>query len=297
MKTTIVVLIFIVALPSAGNAGLRVVGTLPDFAALAEELGGDRVEAESLIRGTQDPHYVDAKPSLIVKVNQADLLVCIGMQLETGWLPVLLTQSRNGSVQKGARGYLDASWLIQPKEVPINPDRTMGDIHGGGNPHYYTSPDEMYKVAKGIHDKLIELDPEGLSYYKTRWKEFNGRYLVKIAEWKKRLAPLKGSKIVVYHLSWIYFIDWAGFERVDALEPKPGIPPSASHVTRLLARVRSLGVRQVWQEIYHPSRLSTIFARKAKARLVVLPSMVGAEAGIETITGKFDRMVELIVGE
>jgi ABC-type Zn uptake system ZnuABC Zn-binding protein ZnuA len=171
----------------------------------------------------------------------------------------------------------------------------MGDIHGAGNPHYYTSPDEMYKVARGIHEKLVELDPEGQGYYQDRWNAFSRRYQARMAGWKKRLAPMKGSKVVVYHLSWIYFIDWAGFERVDALEPKPGIPPSAGHVTRLLTRVRNRGVRQVWQEIYHPSRLSRVFARKARTRLVILPSMVGAEEGIKTITDKFDRMVELIV--
>lgn len=283
------------ALPLRAEAALRVVGSLPDFAALADELGGERVQAESLIMGTQDPHFVDAKPSLIMKVNRADLLMVIGMGLEDGWLPVLLTQSRNSNIQPGQPGYLDASNYITPKDVVPNPDRSMGDIHGAGNPHYYTSPAELYRVAEALHQRLVQLDPQGKEYYDKRWEAFNATYQKKTAQWLAALAPLKGSRTVVYHESWVYLLDWMGFEKVGSLEPIPGIPPSPAHVSKLLAAVASTPVRFVFQEIYHPQNLSRVFAKKAGARLVVLPSMVGAAPGIKTIWDKFDEIVKLLV--
>jgi zinc/manganese transport system substrate-binding protein len=288
----IVVLSLMTTTPSA--AKLRVVTTLPDFAAIAQELGGDRVEAEAVLKGTQDPHFADAKPSMILKVNRADLLITIGLSLEAGWLPVLMTQARNDAIQIGAEGYLDASRFITPKEVPVELDRAMGDVHSGGNPHYYTSPEALYRVAQAIRDKLVELDGEGKAHYDERWVAFEAKYAVKSAEWRKKLEPYRGTHVVVYHQSWIYLLDWLGFERVGSLEPKPGIPPSPSHVSRLLKRVESDNVKLVFQEIYHPTNLSRLFAKKAGAELLIVPSMVGAEPTIETIWDKFDRIVELI---
>ncbi|MBL6974386.1 MAG: zinc ABC transporter substrate-binding protein [Deltaproteobacteria bacterium] len=276
------------------TARLRVVGTLPDFAAIATEIGGDRVHAESLIRGTQDPHYVDAKPSMILRVNRADLLICIGMGLEDGWLPVLMTQSRNGEIQVGQPGYLDASTVIAPMEVPVNPDRTMGDVHGAGNPHYYTSPREMFQVAEAIYRRLVQLDPEGRRHYETGWKAFEQKYREKMTSWKSRLSSFEGFRVIVYHESWIYMLEWSGLKKVGALEPVPGIPPNPRHVTKVLNKVRELDVGFVIQEIYHPTNLSKIFATKAKARLVILPSMVGAEPAIKTISDKFDRIIKLL---
>ena len=172
MRTLLFVFALGGLLSQPAAAKVNVVTTLPDFAAIAAELGGDRVEAESLIRGTQDPHYVDAKPSFVLKASRADLLVVIGLGLEDGWLPVLLTQARNGDIQPGGRGYLDASQVVRVKEVPINPDRSMGDVHGGGNPHYYTSPQELLRIARAIHAKLVELDPEGKPAFDERWQAF-----------------------------------------------------------------------------------------------------------------------------
>ncbi len=277
--------------PGLANAKLHVVGTLPDFADIATELGGDRVEAEALILGTEDPHFVDAKPSHVLRVNRADLLICIGLGLEGGWLPVLLTQSRNDKVQVGAAGYLDASAHIVAKDVPSRADRAMGDVHGGGNPHYYTSPPEMLRVAHAIHDKLVELDPDGRGSYDERWRMFEEKFREREAAWKSALAPLVGTKVVVYHKSWVYLLDWLAFVEVGALEPKPGIPPSPSHVAALLGVVKDQHVRFVFQEIYHPDRLSKLFAEKAGAKLLVLPSMVGAAPGIKTVWDKWDRIV------
>lgn len=286
-----------VLLTSNAEAKLRVVGTLPDFAAIATELGGDRVAAESLIQGTEDPHFVDPKPSHILRVNRADLLICIGLGLESGWLPVLLTQARNGKVQVGAAGYLDASQHVQAKDVPAKADRAMGDVHGGGNPHYYVSPPEMLRVSEAIYRRLVSLDPKGRAEYDARWQAFSKKYQAKMASWKAALAPLAGSKVVEYHKSWVYLLNWLGFTSVGALEPKPGIPPSPGHVTQLLMQVKDQRVRFVFREAYHADSLSEVFARRAGAKLLSLPTMVGAEPAIRTIWDKWDRTVQLLTAK
>ena len=184
MRSNIALPIVLAVLLSASTvaAKLRVVSTLPDFSAIAEELGGERVSAESLLKGTQDPHFADAKPSLILKVNRADLLIIIGLGLEAGWLPVLMTQARNANIQVGAQGYLDASQYVTVKEVPVKADRAVGDVHSGGNPHYYTAPDQLFRVAPAILAKLIELDPDGRDFYEGRWKAFAAKFEQKTAE-------------------------------------------------------------------------------------------------------------------
>jgi zinc/manganese transport system substrate-binding protein len=295
-RTLVATLVAGLAFAPAGgaHAKLRVLGTLPDFAAIAAELGGERVATESLIQGTEDPHFVDAKPSHILRMSRADLLICIGLGLESGWLPVLLTQARNGRVQIGAAGYLDASQFVQAKEVPVKADRSMGDVHGGGNPHYYVSPPEMLHVSQAIYQKLVELDPAGQAEYDRRWRAFEAQYRRKSEQWQRALAPLAGAKVVEYHKSWIYLLDWLGMTSVGALEPKPGIPPSPSHVTQLLMRVKDQKVRFVFRESYHADNLSEVFAKKAGARLLDLPTMVGAEPGIKTIWEKWDRIVQML---
>ena len=179
-------------------------------------------------------------------------------------------------------------------EVPVKADRSMGDVHAGGNPHYFTSPVEMLKVAQAIRDKLVELDPEGRKQYESNWKAFAEHYAQRMQAWKNQLKPLAGQKVVVYHQSWIYLMTWAGLTRFAALEPKPGIPPSASHITRMIGKVRQEKIRQVWQELYQPSRLSRIFAKKTGSQLLMLPSMCGAMKGTETLSGKFDTLVRMI---
>jgi len=291
MKKLMVVMILLAALTTL-QAKVYVAATIPDFAALAAELGGDRVEAVSLIKGAQDPHFADALPSHVVRLNRADLLVYTGCGLESGWLPPLMMQSRNAKIQPGSPGHLDASTVVTLKEVPTTIDKTQGDVHPGGNPHFYTGPAELYAVAAAIYDRLKKIDPEGAAYYDGRWKDFRTTYERKTAEWKQKLAPLKGTAVVEYHKSWLYFLDWAGLTSVGALEPKPGIPPSVRHVTDLIALVQGKGVRFVIQEIYHPQKVSKVFAEKSGAKLLVLPSMTGAMPGTDTVWEKFDRIVD-----
>jgi len=276
-------------LPAAASARVRVVATIPDFAQIAEEIGGSRVRASSLVKPTQDPHYVDPRPSMMVELSRADLLLLAGMELESGWLPPLLTGSRNRRIQRGAPGYLDCSTLIEPMDVRV-PDRAMGDIHPGGNPHYWFDPRNGLRVARGIANALELADPAGAEQYRAGLEDFTARLQARMDEWQRRLAPHRGKEIVVYHESWVYFFDWAGLIQFAALEPKPGIPPSPSHVADLMRRARGRNVSLVVQESFYPTSLSSVVAKRIGARLKVLPVMTGA-GGTKTYIDLMDRLV------
>ena len=292
--TLALILVGLTVGPSQGLAKLNVVTTLADFAQMVKELGGDRVETQHLIQGTEDAHFVDPKPSHIVRLNQADLVVVIGLELEIGWIPTLLRQCRNSNLQPGSLGYFDASDAIVPKEVPLNIDRSMGDLHPGGNPHYYTSPVEMKRVAEALSARLIKMDPEGKAVYENLLEAFRTKHAQKMKEWETAAASLKGKNVVQYHKSWIYLLDWLGMKAVGDLEPKPGIPPSAGHVTKLLKLVESQNVEFVLQTVYESKRLSKVFAAKSGAKLLVMPSMVGSYPEVRTIWDKWDKMIAML---
>ncbi|HNS97419.1 MAG TPA: metal ABC transporter substrate-binding protein [Polyangiaceae bacterium] len=271
------------------RAEVKIVSTIPDFGAIAKEVGGEHVSVTSMVRPTQDPHYVDAKPSLMIELNKADMLLVAGMDLEAGWLPPLMTGARNGNVQRGGSGYLDCSTLIPPMQVR-SPDRSQGDIHPGGNPHYWTDPRNGVRLARGIAQRLAKIDPDNADAYKAGADAFVRRLEGKMAEWRKRLEPHKGTKVVVYHESWVYFLDFVGFVQAGELEPKPGIPPKPAHVAELIQRVQGQGIKYVVQESFYPTQLSRIFAQKSGAELKVLPTMVGA-AGTSSYVQLIDRLV------
>jgi zinc/manganese transport system substrate-binding protein len=283
-------LISLICYVSPASAVVRVVSTIPDFSAIAKEVGGQLVETEALVKPTQDPHFVDAKPSLVVKLNRAHLLLVTGMDLERGWLPPLVTGARNSRIQKGSEGYLDCSTLIAPKEVKT-PDRAQGDVHPNGNPHYWIDPRNGILLARGIAERLMMIDPQNRASYMARRDRFIDRLEEKIADWAAKLTSLSGGKVVVYHESWVYFLDWAELRQAGALEPKPGIPPKPSHVAELLNRARDQEILFVLQESYYPTRVSQLYADKAGARLKVLPTMVGA-AGTTDYIDLVNRLVE-----
>jgi zinc/manganese transport system substrate-binding protein len=279
----------ILAVASIAGAEVKVVSTIPDFGAIAKEVGGAHVAVTNLVRPTQDPHYVDAKPSLMLELNKADMLLVAGMDLEAGWLPPLMTGARNGAIQRGGIGYLDCSTLIPPMQVR-SPDRSQGDIHPGGNPHYWTDPRNGIRMARGIAQRLAKIDPGNADAYKAGADAFVRRMEGKMVEWRKRLDPHKGTKVVVYHESWVYFLDFAGFVQAGELEPKPGIPPKPAHVAELIQRVQGQGIKFVVQESFYPTQLSRIFAQKSGAELKVLPTMVGA-GGTSSYTDLIERLV------
>lgn len=293
MKRLVVLLLVAMWTLWAGMAiaQVRVVSTIPDFADIARQVGGAHVETSSMVKPTQDPHFVDAKPSLMLELNRADLLLVTGMELEAGWLPPLMTGARNSKIQRGAPGYLDCSTLVPPLQVRA-PDRAQGDVHPGGNPHYWTDPRNGVRIAKGIAKRLASIDPAHAADYEAGAQRFSAQLEARMAEWQKALAPHRGTQVVVYHESWVYFLDWAGYRQAGTLEPKPGIPPKPAHVAELIQRVRGQNIKYVLQESFYPTQLSRLFAQKAGAQLKVLPTMVGAGG-----THSYVDMIDMLVRE
>lgn len=260
----------IASLPA--HAELRVVASVPDLAALARPIVGDRGEVVALSLGTQDPHFVDARPSLALALSRADLLLVVGLDLEVGWLPKLQVGARNAKILSGASGFLDCSTVVQRLEVPTEKvDRSMGDIHPGGNPHYLYDPRQALRVIDAIGERLAQLDPEGAAGYRARAAAERAALGARITTWQARLAPLKGTQVVGYHRSLAYLADWTGLVVIDHVEPKPGIPPNPGHVAALIAKMRQARVQVVLQEAHHPRTTTELLASKTGARLVVFP--------------------------
>ncbi len=267
-------MVVVAAVLSAGAASAKVdvVATVGDLGALAREVGGEHVNVKVFSKSTQDPHFVDAKPSLVLDASNAELIILNGMELEAGWLPAILTTSRNPTIQRGQPGYLDASTAVTPKDVPREKiDRSMGDIHPGGNPHYTLDPRNGLKVAQAIAQRLSQLDPPNAEAYAANAAKLQSQLGAKIAEWEKALAPYKGTDVVGYHKSWIYFTEWAGFDEVAFVEPKPGLPPSAGHVAKVLNVIKSRKVPVILQEEWYPAATSELLARNSGAALIRVP--------------------------
>jgi zinc/manganese transport system substrate-binding protein len=286
-------------IPGIAQAELKVVATVPDLAALAQELGGQHVSVVALSLSTQDPHFVDARPSLALELNKADLLLAVGLQLEVGWLPVLLTGARNGAIQTGSRGYLDCSQFPRLLQIPLQPiDRSMGDIHPGGNPHYMKDPRAAAEVAKGISARLAELDPENAAFYKAKLQAFLDRLAAARKRWEKAMAPHRGAPVIGYHQTWVYVADWLGLTEVELLEPKPGIPPNPTHVANVLRLGRARKVRLILQEEFYPDTTSKLVAEKLGATLVKVPGGTRFQKGqsyvehIDETLGLIQRALE-----
>lgn len=271
------------------HARIRVVTTLPSFADLAREVGGDDVDVVSLTKGTQDPHFVDAKPDLVLKLNKADLLLHAGLDLEIGWLPVLVTGSRNSKINAGSKGNLDCSTLVEVKDVPKGKvDRSMGDVHPGGNPHYMGDPRNGLVVAAGIANRLKEIDHEHAQQYDSRLSKYQTKLRAAIKTWESKMKPYQHAKVVTYHRSWIYFTDWLGLNEVGYVEPKPGVPPSPSHIVELVARIKNMNVKAVIAEPFYPKDSAEVVAKQANAAFVVLPSEVLGTPDAKTYIDLFD---------
>jgi len=275
-------------------AKVNIVTSVPDYAAIAKAIGGDRVEVVSLAKGYQDPHFVDAKPIFITRLNKADLLVYSGLDLEIGWLPILITGARNSDIATpSALGHYNASVSIKNLlDVPNAPiDRSMGDIHPGGNPHYMLDPRNGIPVARGIAARLIRIDPDNASLYEENFKNFVSTLKLKISEWEAELAPFKGSEVVTYHKLWVYFTNWAGFKEAGTIEPKPGIPPTPSHTAELIKEMERENVRLILAANYYPGKTASIIAQKTGAAFLSLPASVEGRDGINTYFELFDTIV------
>jgi ABC-type Zn uptake system ZnuABC Zn-binding protein ZnuA len=278
------------------SAALSVVTTTEDLASLTREVGGEKVKVESLARGYQDPHFVEAKPSFILKLHSADLLIAVGRELEIGWLPPLQQQSRNPKVQTGARGYLDASLTARILEVPTGQlTRAMGDVHPQGNPHYWLDPANGRRMAQAIQAKLAELSPANSAYFAARLADFDKRLAEAEKRWDAALAPFRGTKVVTYHRSWPNFCERFGLEVMGYVEPRPGIPPSPGHTFELMAEMKRNGVRLILVEPYFDTKTPDAIARQTGGRVLVLPPSVGGERDIADYIGLFDHDVTLLL--
>lgn len=262
----------LLALPAA--AKMKVVATLPDLGAVAQAVGGDLVEITTLAPPNQDPHYVDPRPSLILPLSKADLLIINGLQLEQSWLQPLLSASRNAELQPGGQGLLDASTFVQRLQVPQGAiDRAMGDIHPGGNPHYSHDPRQMARVALAIADRMSRLDPEHAAQYAAQGKQLAAALEAYAAEARTRFAALPAAKrrVITYHRSLVYLTDWLQLEDMIQIEPRPGIPPNPGHVAKVLQTMKGAGVKVILQEEFYPRKSSDTLARLVKGQVVMLP--------------------------
>lgn len=273
-------------------AALKVVATTEDLASLTREVGGDKVTVEALARGYQDPHFVEAKPSFILKLNAADLLVAVGREMEIGWLPPLVTQSRNAKIQPGAEGYLDASQTARILEIPTGQlTRAMGDVHPSGNPHYWLDPENGRRIALLIQKKLAQISPPDAAYFAQRYADFDRRLAEAEKRWDALMSPYKGLKVITYHRSWPNLCDRFGLDVVGYVEPRPGIPPSPSHTIDLMQEMKKDGVKILIVEPYFDSKTPNAVARETGAKVLVLPPSVGAEPAIKDYIALFDAVL------
>jgi len=263
------------ALPA--RAAVRVVASIPTLGSFAKEVGGDRVEVVSLGKGYQDPHFVEPKPSLMVELNKADLLVYVGLDLEIGWLPPLVLGSRNPKIQNGEPGNLDCSQAIPVLDVPTTKvDRSMGDIHPQGNPHYWLPPANAKLLAKEIAQRLEQIDSAGKAEYEKNLAAFDAKVDAKEKEWAPLVAKMKGAKVATYHKSWSYVSQWLGMTEIGYVEPKPGIPPDPEHLVRLIHEMKAQHATLLLMEDFYNRRTASLVAEKAGAKLLDLPTDVGA---------------------
>jgi ABC-type Zn uptake system ZnuABC Zn-binding protein ZnuA len=300
MKRTLLVAALIgtalsTAVPQAA-AAINIVATTSDLASIVSEVGGDKVTVESLARGYQDPHYVEAKPSFVFKLNKADLLVLVGRDLEAGWLPALITQSRNPRIQAGADGYFDASLTARIVDMPSGPiTRAMGDVHPLGNPHYWLDPENGRRIAKAVQAKLAQKDPANASYYAQRAADFDRRLADAQQRWKAMMAPYKGIKVVTYHRSWANFAEAFGIDVIGYVEPKPGIPPTPQHTLDVIQAMRSQGVKLIIVEPYFDSKTPKSIASQTGGKVLVLPPSVGGIPAAADYLKLFETDITMLV--
>jgi len=291
-------LVILAAAPLSARAQgkLSVIATTEDLASIGREVGGDRITIESIAKGYQDPHYVEAKPSFILKLQRADLLVVVGRELEIGWLPPLIQQSRNGKIQVGGEGYLDASLTAQILEIPSgNITRAMGDVHPFGNPHYWTDPENGKRIAKAISEKLAQFRPNDRAYFEQRLADFDSRLDTAEKRWLAMMAPYKGTKMATYHRSFPNFAERFGLDIMGYVEPRPGIPPTPQHTLDLINEMKRQNVKLVLVEPYFDLKTPMAIGRDTGAQVLVMPPSVGGTKDVPDYFKLFDYDINLVV--
>jgi zinc/manganese transport system substrate-binding protein len=293
IRGVIAMLILGTALPA--QAAIKVLATTADWGALVTELGGDRVNVYTATGALQDVHRVEAKPSLVARARTADLLVSNGAELEIGWLPILVRESGNRRIQPGGPGYFEATSQINLIEKPARFDRAMGDIHPQGNPHIQLNPRNIAVVAKALTARLAAIDSENAAYYQQRGADFDARWKEAIARWESKAAPLKGIPVVVMHRDQAYLCNWLGLKEVAAIEPKPGVPPSAGHLSKLVTQLAATPPRMILRNAYNDPKAANWLSERVKAPVVLLPFSVGGTPEAKDLFGLFDDTIDRLL--
>ncbi|BAU48991.1 zinc ABC transporter substrate-binding protein [Sulfurifustis variabilis] len=294
MKRLILALLLLAPLAPA-HAALNVFACEPEWAALVAELAGERAKVYSATTARQDPHRIEARPSLIARVRRADLVVCTGAELEIGWLPLLLRQAGNARVQPGQAGYFEAAAVVERLDVPTTVDRAMGDVHASGNPHVHTDPRRIARIAEHLSARLAGLDPANAQAYRDRLADFSRRWSEALDRWSARAAPLRGVRVVAHHKDWVYLYEWLGMESAGYLEVKPGIPPSAAHLAALKVELAAQPARLVLRTPYQDPRASEWLAQQTGVVPVELPYTAGGTPGTADLFGLVEVTVERLL--
>ena len=289
-------LVFLLILLTSGfaKAEIKVVATYPYIASITKEIVKEKAQVDYLASGNLDPHFVVPKPSLSVKLRNADLLIINGAGLEIGWLPPLLNQASNRKINPGSNGFLDLSQYVDLIEKPENVSRAMGDVHPDGNPHFHLDPYNVPIISQVITEKLCKLDSSNCDYYKNNLSDFKKRWNEKLAVWNSKMANLKGVKVYQYHKLFDYFLKRYGIISVDTIEPLPGIPPTAKHLEELILKAKSENVNMILQDVYHPIKPAKYVSEKTGLKIIVLPHDVGAVEEAKDIFSLFDTIVERV---
>lgn len=296
MNRTILRLLLSCVLILSAEAQIRIVTTIPDLKSIAQTVGGNHVDVFSIATGYQNPHFVDPKPSYIFKLSKADLFITVGLDLETGWVPALLSSARNAKIQKGGEGYVDASTNIPLLQVPTSINRGEGDIHIYGNPHYWLDPVNGKTIALTIAERLSRVDPEHAAEYRANARNFSNAVDAKLKEWEGKLAKYKNTPVIAYHNEWPYFEQRFGLHIVDFLEPKPGIPPTPSQLSKIIALMKREHITIIINSPYFAGESADLVARNAGGTVVTLATSVGATDDIRTYTDLFDHNVAQLLG-
>ena len=295
-KLGIAVIILFCAVTSALSANkINVVTTTSDLRSITELIGKDKVDVTSIATGYQNPHFVDPKPSYIIKLSRADMFVTVGLDLETGWSPQLLSSSRNSKIQKGSNGYVDASVGVTLLQVPSVINRGEGDIHIFGNPHYWLDPINGKQIARNICDGLEKISPENKSFFEENLIAFDAKIDLKLKDWTQKMAQYKGAKIIAYHNEWVYFEQRFGLTIVDFMEPKPGIPPTPTQLVKIISEIKSNAIKVIISSPYFTTSSSDVVSQQTGAKTITLATSVGAFDPIKDYFDLFDYNIEKLI--
>ena len=293
MTFTLLQALLLLSLP--GQAAINIFACEPEWASLAEEIGRDRVAVFSATTGKQDPHHIQARPGLIAQARRADLLICTGADLEAGWVPLLLKKSANANILNGASGYFMTSDYVELLDKPQQLDRSQGDIHAAGNPHFHLDPRNMLRVAEALAARLSKIDKTNAGVYASNLADFSQRWLNAINTWQQQAQALKGTAYVVNHKSWIYLAHWLDVDMNNVIEPRPGIPPGAEHLSRLIDTIEQKGIKKILYAAHGNPRAAHWLAEKTGIRAIELPYTVGGNDRVNNLFELFDDTLKQLM--